>query len=580
MTYLQELIRVLEILKKKLNKELEISNRQAQKKPGRLTSSNELAAVNVLQLDQLELLEKKKMEAERRYPKVAAVLSAAQTWGTFDFARQVLSSLSKRAGFDADERLNSLQAACSGIEEHKQNISASGMLPRLMTRQELDAVSSQLNLACDQRNRTISDARKAVTRFNKLCSEFEGALDAACDLRATSGPGKVALDDNYARLIRPLEQTLKLRNFEEALELLKSVPLRLQPTLEGKAAFKTIAENVINKWKDPIPLALFAEETRNQEVVETALAIVQPFLRAGWTSTEIDCLFTNLSQIGSLQQDVNGALYWIGSSAEESVLGSVLGVELESDYNDGIIAALGKQASSIGRDLFRHLGYSAAFPFEIATFSTDQYGSEADVGADLGIILYMTLEDGTTLIRGALLQGKRAVGTQANLYRESSRLGKNHQIIALTSAAVIGYYAFYHSPADKVGISILDARTARSEILKSQPSGTKLSDCTKQQCVVSTVAGTHDFATFFAFTLMNEIHAFNTLKDAMSEMGKRRFGFAVEEGMDKTYRLAGRLTLVAVGGPLPELEESFLRDLGFEESRERARYKAGLGPRS
>ena len=470
-------------------------------------------------------------------------------------------------GFDALGRRKAYEVTSAERLKLIAEIEARDMRPSQMEQLEFDAL-----------------ARKAREEWKKSAAEFAAAtqeieviedrlrrlesLDDAVRSRTAALHG-LTFTPGYEDCVRDLAQCAKQGDFDAAFGLLESIPVRVLPSEKGREDLRRKASEIVARWNHK---GLYSTQ-RNQAVADTCVAAVQAEQLSEPRAKTFDDIRSVVTEIGALRLDVQAALYWIGSAAEHAVLERVPGIAKEEHYNSGLVHEVEDVVEEIGYKLFQDLGYTSGFPFEVAFWETDPREDEADTGADMCIVLHVVLENNVTMTRGALLQGKRANGMKGEVHRTSRRLGRNHQLISLTSGKAIGYYLFYHHPYDKLGVSVVPADTVKSVIMAGAPSFTNLWEIPPAACSVASDKNGTDFASFFAFTLMDAKHHFASVEQALLTMGQGRTGYEKEEGEDVVRELASKLAVVTIGGAMPDVDLEVLAKYGYKATERRERLR-------
>lgn len=530
-----------------------------------MRSVADFRALNVVQLHSVRDLERRIEAAHARFTPLAKILAGPSGWGKMDFARRISRAILKILGLDALALAQSVARAEANLARELDMIEAAGMRAEEMTEEEFGRLAADWYAYRRPLIETFVATQKELDKVKADIAKLD-QLEEAIKARRAPLSG-LAFSSGYIDTVRQLDEFSKAGKLDQALSLFEILPVRTLPSDRGRDEIRTAAKEIAGSWNGK---GLFNPD-RNQKVAGEIAHLVQGAAHGrGWPVNDFEDVSTVMSEIGVLKYDIQVALYWLGLDAERRILHRVPGIENEVFYNSGLIQQLHIAAEKQGLKLFQDLGYTLGFPFEIAFWDTGGKKSETFTGADMCIILYITLEDGTTLIRGALLQGKLSENLVGKVHRTNETLGKNHQLISLTSGEAVAYYTFYHNPYDTIGITVVPAARVRAAIEAKLPRKMELWEIPPADCVVPTDENASDFASFLAITLMDAKHHFDSIEIALKTMGEGRKGYEKENGTDVVKELALNLALISVGGPVPAAELEPLKKYGFRETEERA----------
>lgn len=522
-------------------------------------------ALNVMDRAAVQQLQNEVDRARMKFTPFARAVGGQERWSNVEFVRPMIKGALKAVGFDVVALAEAVDKAELALAAKKERIEAGGMRAEEMTPDEFRKLAADWNADREPAVENFEAAREKLTKAVSHLEMLE-RIEAAVKSRKAPLSG-LTFSPGYAASVRRLAEFAIAEEFDSAFRLLESLPVRTRPTCKDREEIKMLAQEIVTSWNGK---GLY-NPRRNAGVAKEVVRIVRNGLqRSGRTVADFTDVEAVMSDIGILEYDVQAALYWLGLEAERRLLGKVPGIENEDFYNAGLIQQLDSVAEKRGPKLFRSLGYTLGFPFEIAFWNTGGKKSETHTGADMCIILYVMLEDGTKIIRGALMQGKLADKMVGNVHRSNETFGRNHQLISLTSGRAIGYYSFYHDPYDTIGISVVPADTVRKTIESRLTKKMKLWEIPPTECTVPTDKNATDFASFLAFTLMEAKHHFDSIEIALQTMGEGRKGYEKGSGTDVTKELASNLALISVGGPVPAKELELLAKYGFRETDEHA----------
>lgn len=518
----------------------------------------------------LERLEDSLQRARQRFSPLARVLVSEKPCARLNFSRSFLRGALKLLGFDACARANAVEVAELKVANIRLQIQQEGMRPERMHPKEFEALALQAGERCRIAASEFTAAREEVSTID-IGLERLKSLGGAVKARTAALHG-LTFSSGYRASTRLLLEYAEKGEFRLAFQLLDSVPVRIQPSERGRSELRKQAAEVVERWSEKGLYNLDANTLVASGCVD-ALDAVQI---AGPRASRFADIRTVVSKVGTLEFDLQNALYWIGSAAEHSILERVPRIAKEEFYNAGLVTEVENVAEKMGRKLFHSLGYTYGFPFELAFWETDPREDEADTGADMCIIVHIVLEDNSRITRGALLQGKRARGLAANIHRSSTRLGRNHQLISLTSGEALGYYLFYHHPFETLGVSVVPADIVKATIVARSMPTVKLWEILPANCLVATDKNATDFASFLAFTLMDPKHRFTSIGDALLKMGKGRTGYENEAGEGVVEELASKLAIITIGGAMPAVDLEILTKFGFKETDRHKRLTPGF----
>ncbi|MCP2138585.1 hypothetical protein J2S28_005709 [Rhizobium sp. SLBN-94] len=532
---------------------------------------------NAIDCASLAVIEKRLQAASARYSQFAKALADDRRWWIFDASRPAVRGLCKMLGFDARGRRKACEVARAELLKLRAEIEARGMRPSQMEHHEFDALARK---ARDRWTRSVADFAAATHELETIEDRLRRlkSLDDAVRSRTAALHG-LRFAPGYEESVRDLLHSAVQGDFDAAFRLLESLPVRVLPSENGRADLRSKASEIVARWNHK---GLYSAQ-RNQAVAGSCVTALRAEQMGEPRAETFDDIRPIVSEIGTLRLDVQAALYWIGSAAEHAELERVPRIAKEEHYNSGLVREVEGVVEKIGYTLFQDLGYTSGFPFEVAFWETDPRDDEADTGADMCIILHVVLENNVTMTRGALLQGKRAKVLKGEVHRTSTRLGRNHQLISLTSGKAIGYYLFYHHPYETLGVSVVPAETVKSTILASAPSFKNLWEIPPSACSVASDKNGTDFASFLAFTLMDAKHHFASVEQALLTMGQGRTGYEKEEGEDVVEELASKLAVVTIGGAMPDVDLEVLAKYGYKATDRRERLRPpspwdGKGP--
>ena len=346
--------------------------------------------------------------------------------------------------------------------------------------------------------------------------------------------------------------------------------LRIRPEQLDYRRFRDVARQVRGAWLSGVP-GLASTIDADPQVVRNALkriGVVQAETSAGVTLLEQ--LWNALENPRAFDPDVKALLYWVASAAEIAMIGELTGKTHEEPASGILLSRLRDSAKTLGAPLFEALGYGKGFPCHVARFEVDKV-SEAEVGADLGIILQIGLDD-REICRAGLLQVKLAKNGRANIHRGSETKGNMHQLQALTHASGAGYYLFIdQDPVTGPPAAVVCAEVI-AERLRAQHDVADIRDLAHPQCTVTCSKDSVDFGTFLGFTLLESGAACTSMLDAVRRVGA-----------SKANKIAAKLLIVQIGTASLEQElKSELGKLGYRESSSRPSiaemaHRAGLG---
>lgn len=534
--------------------------------PRELTRAD-LEAANEIDCASLVLAENRIEQAGARYGRFAEVLAEEKKWPLFEPFRPAVCGLCRLVGFDALGRRATLMAAIADLATLRSQIAARNMRPGRMDRHEFDVLVRQL------RERRV----KAAAEFAAANQELLGIKERVARLKSLDGAVRsrtaalhgMRFTPGYEASVRDLLRYAEEGDYDAAFRLLESIPVRVLPNENGRDDLRLKAGEIVARWNDK---GLYSAN-RNEGVAGNCVTALQAEQLGETKARAFEDIRSIVSSIGTLRFDIQAALYWIGSAAEHAVLERVPAIAKEEHYNSGLVREVEGVVEKIGYRLFQDLGYTSGFPFEVAFWETDPREDEADTGADMCIIIHVVLENRVAMTRGALLQGKRAKGLKGEVHRTSTRLGRNHQLISLTSGEAIGYYLFYHHPYDTLGISVVPAEKVKKTIIANAPTIKHLWQIPPAACSVATDKDGTDFASFLAFTLIDSKHHYASIEQALLTMGQSRTGYEKDEGKDVVEELASKLVVVTVGGSMPDVDLEVLAKYGYmaTERRERLR---------
>jgi hypothetical protein len=331
--------------------------------------------------------------------------------------------------------------------------------------------------------------------------------------------------------------------------------VRITPDVADMDDFRRTAETITAAWLEQVP-SIGHTVTANPEVVRNMAAKIGVSSAQGADGFSVlHSLWKALEKPQSFAPDVKALLYWIASAAEVAMIGELTAKTDEEPSTTLLLSNLTESSEEIGKPLFRALGYGKDFPFHIVTYATGK-ATEAEVGADFGIILSLGLDD-RMLCRAALVQSKLASRDQANIHRDSEARGNMHQLAALTRVPRSGYYFFLDKdPVTGPPAAVVSADTIAQRLLK-QHGVSSITDLAYKQCNVKCSSEAVDFGTFFGFTMLEEGLKCSSILDAIKMVGGH-----------EEHRIAAKLMIIQVGQSLLEPEiKAELERLGYRPSR-------------
>lgn len=345
--------------------------------------------------------------------------------------------------------------------------------------------------------------------------------------------------------------------------------LRVEPDNADHDHFRRIAAAVSQAWIELVP-TLPQTITANPQVVRNMAGVIGtpmpdldgfPMLQAIWEALAVP---------GSFDPDVKALLYWVAATAEVAMIRELTAKTDEEPTTTLLLSRLADSSTGIGKPLFEALGYGKDFPFHIALYETDKV-TEAETGADFGVILHLGLDD-REICRAALLQAKLAKNDKANIHRKSETRGNMHQLAALTRRPGSGYYLFLDKdPVTGPPAAVVPADSIAAR-LTTQHGVAGVTDLAPSQCNVTCSTEAVDFGTFFGFTLLEDGLACSSIPQALRMVGGTQ-----------ADRIAAKLMIIRIGRPPLEKEiEAELKKLGYRESRlgptiAEMAWRAGLG---
>lgn len=404
-------------------------------------------------------------------------------------------------------------------------------------------------IATDERA-ALAEAHRSLGTAGKWLSREGARLD-----------GSRALTDAAASAAEDWIETGKGRPPEPVL--------RVAPDAADHDHFRRIAETVSETWIERVP-TLPRTISANPQVVRNMADMI------GVSAPDLDgfpmlqVIWQALAAPGSFDPDVKALLYWVAAAAEVEMIRELTAKTDEEPATTLLVSKLADSSTNFGKPLFQALGYGKDFPFHLALYETDKV-TEAETGADFGVILHLGLDD-REICRAALLQSKLAKNDQANIHRKSETRGNMHQLAALTRLPGSGYYLFLDKdPVTGPPAAIVPADSI-ADRLTAQHGVAKVTDLARSQCNVTCSSEAVDFGTFFGFTLLEDGLACSSIPQAIRMIGGTQ-----------ADRIAAKLMIIRIGRPPLEKEiEAELKKLGYRESRlgptmaERA-WHAGFG---
>jgi hypothetical protein len=360
-----------------------------------------------------------------------------------------------------------------------------------------------------------------------------------------------------------------MENESQLNSLLNILVIRVVQTSEDLASYHSLVKTELDRWSVPKKLGLYNENNLTTPIANESIDISRPSMLVPHEDDAADISSLKYSEFAQMlcvsekwRPEISSLLYWVFASAERDELGGRPSGANEDDITKDLLSALRRKADTLGQTLFELLGYGKRFPFNVGIFGSEQYVTEPEIGADTGIVFDVQLENGVRYTRGVLLQAKCTKNYQANVFRESSSRGRNHQLKALTSRPGLGYYLFYHDGTDGPSMTVRSADDVKGELL-SQNNSVDIAELEENQCVVSTIDKAIDLPSFAAFFMFSNGSNFRNISDAIQFMGQKRFHTA---GKDVTERLAQRLVLCRIGRAIDQVELNLLQELGFKET--------------
>jgi hypothetical protein len=430
-----------------------------------------------------------------------------------------------------------------------------------------DTIDGARKSAAESKEKLDKIVKAAMAVENALRQEYLGGIKNSRLFTASYNVG-----------LEGVLEDVRDGNHERALAKLRKLPVRRTVTFGEAAVFQDFAHDVVTEWRTrPEKGIHFVGGDR--AVRSVALKDVRRFSSTTPFTSDFDEMEDLLQQPGLVTRDVQALLYWLALKAELATYKRVPTEGIERDFSRGLPDHLCTVAETRAPGLFQALGYEGSFPFEIGYFDIDRTRAETHSGADFAIIVHIGLETGETLTRAALFQVKPAVTNLASvLTRESSVLGRNHQLVAMSGARPFGHYLFCSDPATTVGVTSRSVSSVLKEIKPKRLPGQKIWDLTGKQGKVSTVDDATGFASMIGFRLFSREHEFSSVSDALDIMGRPRGPFERGTGASTSVRMAERLVLFTIGSRISQEDEFKLEGMNFKK-RDPADYNPDRSPR-
>lgn len=378
--------------------------------------------------------------------------------------------------------------------------------------------------------------------------------------------------------ISDIEMCLANEDFASAKIHSERFMIRCAPTSDDYNKFCSISEEIHRSWREPALIGLHANSSIFNNIVSKSVSLsvgqINPPIdvtRGG--KRAFDSYVSALIDPRSVQPEMAVVLYWLFSAAERECYRDLPVHAIEEDITNAFISRVSQCAEQKGAELFKLLGYGERFPLHLSTVITERRTTEPAIGADMGYILHVRLEDGFERTWGVLLQAKpddENNPLMANVWRESNQRGAGHngQMIALTRHDKLGYYLFYNrNLANGPGMTVVSAMSIKNEILGRTPhAADQVENLRESDCQVSTVKNAYEVASFLAFEVFKESPSvgvrFESIRQAITLMASPIQSHVMLGEM--TYKLAKRIVVQTIGRGIDKNMLNLLEELGYK----------------